>query len=181
MDAFDIEGYEYSFNRNYPSDPPDYGRRYVLSHCHWGNLASEIDVNGTRSWHKDVSVSRVRRTAKTKATIASLTEWYINGTNTMIFSRFTDRVQSYGFKRIRDPGLGGNISIGLKPLRHSSRDCALIETKDFSFVLYKIPASYAPSWSVGFGIEYRTTWVGYLGRTNAKPWERSPASSSVGG
>lgn len=131
-------------------------KNYKLEHCYLGN--SSIKLINEYGIEKKEKCTDLRCYKIIKSSInydpndvEILTEWFLNGPHSIIWSRLSERVF---YNQYIVKGRGINEKQISEKWNSSSWDSSLISLKNFSFIIKQVPKELGPKWSSNIAIEY---------------------------
>ena len=133
-------------------------REYELGNCYIDAINKRMPKEGMYGYEADLHVQEINVKTNTNLEIDWLTDWYLNGTGDILYSRGTKRIISNKYERKRD-----SIDDIIKQyngahVENNSRDYAFVQTDNISLLLTHAPKGVGPTWSENIGIEYRKSF-----------------------
>ena len=123
----------------------------------FGSYTAELSGEERGKWEATRDVRRYYRRERVLLSEGHLeplwlTEWYLNGPQKMVFGRITSHQITSRYVRTRDgkaPTEVRSNHVG------GTRDHALVDLDNLSFVVHAVPSEIGPGWARPVGIEYR--------------------------
>ncbi len=89
----------------------------------------------------------------------TLIEWYLNGTNNIVYPLIT-KTKFESFTYLQRSGIDDENprKVAYNNTENSSYNYALIDCGEFKCILFSLDKKIGPDWSINIGIEYRKEW-----------------------